>query len=97
MSYTPGPWYAFVSPTGIRYVGTAEINIATIHGLEDGKENAKKAIEANANLALIAEAPNLLDGLKMEHGYTDPLHLAARKNRPCWKCDTIERAEGKTT
>lgn len=39
---------------------------------------------------LCEAAPDLLAGLKEEHGWDDPLHTTAQPD--CWKCAAIARA-----
>ena len=53
--HTPGPWE--VAKENIIYIKKGDRYIATVHSLEDGKNNAERLIETDANADLIARAP----------------------------------------
>lgn len=93
--HTPGPWYSAITPTSGTWVGSdpqCMIGIARIFGDSDE--------ETEANAALIAAAPDLLEALKALHS----CHRAFSNDPEMWTAldddarkqaeAAIEKAEG---
>lgn len=64
MKHTEGEWELRKEGDILR-IKNKEIYIATAHGLEDGKNNSAKRIEAEANAKIIAASPDLLEALQL--------------------------------
>lgn len=61
--FTKGSWVISIT-NGIQYIKSEEgLYLATVHGLENGKDNENKKAESVANTKLIAAAPDMLEAL----------------------------------
>lgn len=70
--HTPGPWRVLGMSGNVRLVrNDLGLDLAMVYSLADGRDNAARELEADANARLIAAAPDLFEACQQAIDYID--------------------------